>query len=98
MAPGLLNLPRSVSDMLATLPIALVCLLVIYWCAQDVGRELRAPRFGPRAGRSIKGSLISVRIPARDEAARIGACLDGLARHTYLDFELIVVDDGSTDG
>jgi glycosyltransferase involved in cell wall biosynthesis len=39
-----------------------------------------------------------VLIPARDEAARIGACLDGLARQTYRDFEVVVVDDHSSDG
>jgi chlorobactene glucosyltransferase len=98
MWPGLLILLRSVSDMLATLLIILLCLLVIYWCAQDVARELRAPRLAPPAGLPVGGSLISVLIPARDEAARIGACLDGLAQQTYRGFELIVVDDGSTDG
>jgi dolichol-phosphate mannosyltransferase len=37
---------------------------------------------------------VSVVIPARDEAARIGPCLDGVADA----LEVIVVDDGSTDG
>jgi chlorobactene glucosyltransferase len=84
--------------MLALLPITLLCLLVAYWCAQDVARELLAPRLAPRAGLPSGGPLVSVLIPARDEAARIGACLDGLGRQTYRGFELIVVDDGSTDG
>jgi glycosyltransferase involved in cell wall biosynthesis len=80
------------------LPTTMLCLLVVCWCAQDIARELLAPRLAPRAGLPSDGRLISVLIPARDEAARIGACLDGLARQTYRDFELIVVDDGSTDG
>src|SRR5262245_61591014 len=84
--------------MLILLPITLVCLLVVCWCVQDVARELLGPRLAPRARLPIDGPLLSVLIPARDEAARIGACLDGLARQTYCDFELIVVDDGSTDG
>ena len=84
--------------MLALLPIMLLCLLVAYWCAQDVARELLAPRLIQRAGLPSGGPLISVMIPARDEAARIGACLEGLEQQTYRDFELVVVDDGSTDG
>jgi glycosyltransferase involved in cell wall biosynthesis len=84
--------------MLALLPITLLCVLVACWCVQDVARELRAPRIAPRAGAPIGGPLVSALIPARDEAARIGACLDGLARQRYRNFELIVVDDDSTDG
>ena len=41
---------------------------------------------------------MSVLIPARDEAARIGGALGGLAAQTYASFEVIVVDDHSTDG
>ena len=48
------------------------------------------------AGDAFEGT-ISVVIPARDEAARIGPCLDGLAGDPDV-LEVIVVDDGSTDG
>jgi chlorobactene glucosyltransferase len=84
--------------MLVLLPISLLCLLVTGWCAQDIARELLAPRLAPRADLPPGGPLVSVLIPARDEAARISACLDGLAQQTYRNFELVVVDDGSTDG
>ena len=47
------------------------------------------------AGDAFEGT-ISVVIPARDEAARIGPCLDGLAGDPDV-LEVIVVDDGSTD-
>ncbi len=80
------------------LPITLLCLLVACWCAQDIARARLEPRLAPHDGRPGDGPLISVLIPARNEAARIGACLDGLARQSYGRFELIVVDDGSTDG
>ena len=40
---------------------------------------------------------ISAVVPARDEAARIGPCLDGLLSDPDL-AEVIVVDDGSSDG
>jgi len=39
---------------------------------------------------------ISVVIPARDEALRIGPCLDGLLDDPDV-LEVVVVDDGSTD-
>jgi chlorobactene glucosyltransferase len=84
--------------MLTVLPITLLCALVALWCAQDIAREWLEPRLAPHDRLPGDGSLVSVLIPARDEAARIGACLDGLARQSYARFELIVVDDGSTDG
>src|SRR5438445_12338308 len=40
---------------------------------------------------------ISVIIPARDEEASLGACLESLVAQTGVSFEIIVVDDGSTD-
>lgn len=43
------------------------------------------------------GSRVSVVIPARDEAARIGPCLAGLADDPDV-AEVIVVDDRSSDG
>lgn len=43
------------------------------------------------------GVAISVVVPARDEAARIGPCLEGLLADPDL-AEVVVVDDGSTDG
>jgi chlorobactene glucosyltransferase len=42
--------------------------------------------------------LISAIVPARDEAANIRACVEALLTQTYPNFELIVVDDQSTDG
>lgn len=44
------------------------------------------------------GPALSVIIPAYNAAADIAAALDGLARATCRDFELFVVDDGSSDG
>ncbi len=40
---------------------------------------------------------VSVIVPARNEEASLGACLQSLVSQTGLDFEIIVVDDGSTD-
>lgn len=44
------------------------------------------------------GDLVSILIPARNEEARIGACLDSLLAQSYENKEIIVYDDDSTDG
>jgi len=41
--------------------------------------------------------LISVCIPARNEARNIGRCVEAFQAHTYPNFEIIVLDDRSTD-
>ncbi|HJZ48334.1 MAG TPA: glycosyltransferase [Roseiflexaceae bacterium] len=73
-----------------------VCLLAALFCLQDVLRERRVPTLAP-GGAPQEQPLVSVLIPARDEAARIGPCIQGLARQSYRTFELIVVDDHSSD-
>jgi chlorobactene glucosyltransferase len=75
-----------------------LCAVVAAWCLQDVVRARRAPSLGQCVGPAHGGPLISVLIPARNEAERIGACLEGLAGQTYRDFEVAVVDDHSSDG
>ena len=41
---------------------------------------------------------ISVIVPARNEEASLAACLESLVAQEGVDFEIIVVDDASTDG
>jgi len=41
--------------------------------------------------------MVSVIVPARNEEACLGACLESLVAQTGVKFEIIVVDDGSTD-
>jgi chlorobactene glucosyltransferase len=41
--------------------------------------------------------LISILIPARNEESDIVTCLDSLRRQDYPSFEILVLDDGSTD-
>jgi chlorobactene glucosyltransferase len=42
--------------------------------------------------------LISVLIPARDEEANIKTCLESLQKQDYPNFEILVLDDNSSDG
>jgi len=41
--------------------------------------------------------MVSVIVPARNEEACLGMCLESLVAQTGVGFEIIVVDDGSTD-
>ena len=41
--------------------------------------------------------VVSIIVPARNEEACLSACLESLVAQTGIDYEIIVVDDGSTD-
>ncbi|HEY1801813.1 MAG TPA: glycosyltransferase family 2 protein [Terriglobales bacterium] len=43
------------------------------------------------------GPLVSIIVPARNEEANLASCLDSLVRQTGLSFEILVVNDASTD-
>lgn len=48
-------------------------------------------------GRGPEDVLVSVAIPAHNEERHIGDCLESILAQTLSDFEVIVVDNGSTD-
>jgi chlorobactene glucosyltransferase len=50
-----------------------------------------APGLAPAAGR------VSILVPARDEERSIGECVGSLLAQDYPDFEVLVLDDNSTD-
>ncbi|HEV2237465.1 MAG TPA: glycosyltransferase, partial [Ktedonobacterales bacterium] len=52
---------------------------------------------GPCEAPAPDGPLVSIIVPARNEAANIEACVTSLLRQDYPHVEVIVVDDGSTD-
>ncbi len=45
----------------------------------------------------VSGPEVSIIVPARNEEASLGACLNSLTAQTGVPFEIIVVDDASTD-
>jgi len=74
-------------------------LLTLPWLAVPAFLALRArmPRELP-AGPPARSPLVSVVIPARNEAVNIATCVGSLAASTYSSFEILVVDDRSEDG
>jgi glycosyltransferase involved in cell wall biosynthesis len=55
---------------------------------------------GAKESKSLRDELstaVSVIVPARNEEACLGACLESLRAQSEIDSEIIVVDDGSTD-
>ena len=55
--------------------------------------------FQPRArGTARRGTLVSILIPARNEAAHIADCLAAAQASRGVDVEILVMDDASTDG
>jgi len=59
-------------------------------------RSLKIPP--PESELPETAPLISVLIPARDEEANIKACLESLQKQDYPNFEILVLDDNSSDG
>lgn len=78
---------------------ATATLLLVVWClltAQTVINLLAFRSLEPAT--EEPGSRVSIVIPARDEERYIGRTLDAALRQDYPDFEVIAVDDDSSDG
>lgn len=54
-------------------------------------------RFATRAPRVKTGPFVSVIVPARNEERSIVRCLESLLKQEYDDYEVVVVDDESSD-
>jgi chlorobactene glucosyltransferase len=74
--------------LLATPWLGLLCFLLF---------AVRLPR-PVRRGRPERTPLVTVVVPARNEALNIQTCVSSLAASDYPDFEIVVVDDRSEDG
>lgn len=78
------------SLLLTLLPwLAFLAFLPVLYRRRPRLRDYPSPAGGPR---------VSVIVPARNEAANIGACVRSLLRSSYANAEIVVVDDRSEDG
>ncbi len=80
--------------MLAAVVLALLRLIVQVWCARV---HVRRVRKAARRRKRYVGT-VSVIVPAYNEAANIEATVRSLLANDYPNVEVIVVDDGSSDG
>jgi GT2 family glycosyltransferase len=76
--------------------VALAWLLKLVEAARGLGRV--ANLANPELDRSPAGDpRVTVVVPARNEAAGVGACVESLLRQDYAKLRIIAVDDRSTD-
>lgn len=80
--------------LLTVLQFLFILFIVIYLTINMVHLIKLEPVKGPLK----KTPQVSVCVPARNEERGIEACLTSLLNQDYANFEVIVVDDGSTDG
>jgi chlorobactene glucosyltransferase len=59
-------------------------------------RRTRIRAYAPPAAGAAP--LVTAIVPARNEAANIGICVASLLNSTYPNLEVVVIDDGSSDG
>lgn len=77
---------------------ALVVLVLMAYVGGLAWFALRCPRLRPREGAPADAASVSVLIPTRDEAASIAGAVRAALAQGVVVGEVLVVDDGSTDG
>ena len=55
-------------------------------------------RLSSHEPRLRRGRKVSVLVPARNEERNISFCIDSLLEQTYANYEIVILDDQSTDG
>src|SRR5262245_49459431 len=75
-------------------------LMAAFWLALAIHPLRRFPRdhFLRVAEPAGEGPRVAVLVPARDEAAMLPLTLPSLLGQDYPDFEVVLIDDGSSDG
>lgn len=75
----------------------LLAVLLLWFYVSDWGRLRTRPRVVVPAEPPVAPPLVSLLVPARNEERAIERCVTGALAQRYSQFELLVVDDGSTD-
>jgi chlorobactene glucosyltransferase len=68
-------------------------LVIIYWLHNQAWLDVHTPRVATPPG----GPLISVIVPARNEEKNIRRCVEAILNQDYPNFQILVLDDRSTD-
>jgi chlorobactene glucosyltransferase len=71
----------------------LAALVILTWLHTQAWLDIDTPHVTPPAG----GPLISVIVPARNEEKNIRRCVESILAQDYPNFEVLVLDDHSTD-
>lgn len=74
--------------------IFIAAILIIYWLHNQAWLQVSTPPVQAPAA----GALISIIVPARNEERNIARCVETLLNQDYPSFEVIVLDDRSSDG
>ena len=69
-------------------------MIVIFWLHNQAWLEISTPPVLP----PTSGPLVSIIVPARNEESNIRRCVEALLAQDYPNFEIIILDDRSTDG
>ena len=80
--------------------IGVVGFYLVIWLRTAPNKEDRVKNLPPRPEhppQPVKGPLVSIIVPARNEEDNIRRCVESLLEQDYDNYEVIVVDDGSTD-
>jgi chlorobactene glucosyltransferase len=68
-------------------------IVIIYWLHNQHWLDVRTPRVLTPPG----GPLVSVLVPARNEEKNIRLCVESILAQDYPNFQVLVLDDRSTD-
>ncbi len=75
----------------------LVVLVLVVILINFLLNQLAVPRLTPKKTHPDQSPLVSILVPARNEEAGIERCLRSLQAQDYLNYEIILLDDQSSD-
>jgi len=95
------NLSKNLSRFLLWLHvISVVGFYIVLWLRSTPSKQGRVKKSASRPEsykQSASYPLVSIIVPARNEELNIRRCVESLLEQSYPNYEVIVVDDGSTD-